>query len=307
MPDENTQPQLLPTERPECTLAMLSPSDIVGADAVPTSKAFLASIRAFGILMPVVVVRKDDEKYLLVDGRRRMSAARQLDITAIPAAIYSVDADVPDVQLVALNEQRSANVVEEYLAIKRLIKSHDEKAIAKAIGVGVSTIAKRLKMDKLVKNWLVMFTHYSLKPGLALQLAGLLPHQQELLHEAYQETGKLPTAHDIRKLRSVQLQTPFSELDIENETVVLDADDLFAQAINENGWSTDQVGEAGTFVKRTIEWVMERYLVRREVVGGPNAVDEDENAPAAATAAKNEPKPKAKPAARKPKEKKNAG
>ncbi len=65
-------------------------------------KALVASVKARGILEPVIVVGKED-KYLLLAGERRFLACKQLDLVAIPARVLDQvrdQAEIIEIQMI---------------------------------------------------------------------------------------------------------------------------------------------------------------------------------------------------------------
>jgi ParB/RepB/Spo0J family partition protein len=90
-----------------------------------------ASLARDGLLQPIIVrcvsVEADqDTKYALVDGRRRVTAARVLKWTVIPACVYPPGMDDQTVRrlaAVANLERRDLNHVEEALAVVRLLEA----------------------------------------------------------------------------------------------------------------------------------------------------------------------------------------
>ena len=91
---QQSEPEKRPvqTEMPIlCT--MLAPSEIrlLPDDprvSVPT-EALLQSVRAVGILEPLLVAEADGSRYLLA-GHQRLAAAQALGLTAVPAVLHAV-------------------------------------------------------------------------------------------------------------------------------------------------------------------------------------------------------------------------
>lgn len=117
------------------------------------------SIRAQGIIQPIVV-RRQEHGYELIAGERRWRAAQRAGLDAIPAIIQ----DLPEQAAMAIGlieniQREDLNVLEEAAAIDRLIQefqlTHQE--IAEAIGRSRASITNLLRLLKLcpeVKVWL---------------------------------------------------------------------------------------------------------------------------------------------------------
>ncbi len=129
----------------------------------PEKLAELAdSIRAQGVVQPVVVRPVEDGQFELIAGERRWRAAQQAGIDAIPAVVR----DVPDEASVAMalieNIQREdLNPLEEATALRRLIDdfqmTHQEAA--DAVGrsrAAVSNLLRLLELMQEVKDMIDM-------------------------------------------------------------------------------------------------------------------------------------------------------
>jgi ParB family chromosome partitioning protein len=129
----------------------------------PEKLAELAdSIRAQGVVQPVVVRPVGDGAYELIAGERRWRAAQQAGIDTIPAVVR----DVPDEASVAMalieNIQREdLNPLEEATALRRLIDdfqmTHQEAA--DAVGrsrAAVSNLLRLLELMQEVKDMIDM-------------------------------------------------------------------------------------------------------------------------------------------------------
>lgn len=113
-----------------------------------------ASIRANGLVQPVVVRRKGD-RYELVAGERRWRAAQLAGLLKVAVVV----SDVPDDRLLELalveNIQREdLNPMEEAAAYKRLSEESGltQEQIASAVGKDRATVANHLRLLKLPQS-----------------------------------------------------------------------------------------------------------------------------------------------------------
>lgn len=110
-----------------------------------------ANITVTGILTPLLVVENEDGRYLVVDGHRRLAAARTISgyTTSIPVRVVVMDRT--ERLLAALTSglhSRSLNPLDEAVAVKALIEQHNisQAAIAQQLGFSQARIAKRLRL-----------------------------------------------------------------------------------------------------------------------------------------------------------------
>ena len=111
-----------------------------------------ASIRAHGVVQPVVVRRIGAERYEIIAGERRWRAAQQAGLREIPVVIR----DIPDQSAIAIalieNIQREdLNPLEEAQALKRLIDEFDltHQIAADAVGRSRAAVSNLLRLLEL--------------------------------------------------------------------------------------------------------------------------------------------------------------
>ena len=133
------------------------------------------SIRANGVIQPLVV-RKANGRYEIVVGERRWRAAQRAGLLRVPVIVR----DVPSDQLLPLalieNLQREdLNPIEEAVAYRRLVQEHrlSHDAIAAAVGKDRSTVANALRLLKLPEEIKAELAAGALSVGHARALLGV--------------------------------------------------------------------------------------------------------------------------------------
>lgn len=146
------------------------------------------SIRANGIIQPIVV-RKKDGGYEIVAGERRWRASQRAGLLKVPVVVR----DIPDDRLLAValieNIQReNLNPIEEAHAYRRLAEDHQltQEQIADAVGKDRSSIANYVRLLKLPQEVRANVGSGVLSMGHARALLGLPD-----------ETSQLRVARDI--------------------------------------------------------------------------------------------------------------
>jgi ParB family chromosome partitioning protein len=140
------------------------------------------SIRANGIIQPIVV-RRAGELYQIVAGERRWRAAQRAGLLKVPVVVR----DIPDDRLLAAalieNIQREdLNPVEEAHAYRRLADEYHltQEQIADAVGKDRSSVANYLRLLKLPQEVLAGLGSGSLSMGHARALLGLPDDRAQL-------------------------------------------------------------------------------------------------------------------------------
>jgi len=110
------------------------------------------SIKAQGILQPIVVRETGHQKYEIIAGERRWRAAKLVGLESVPCLIKNVEDNAAIAIALIENIQReNLNAMEEAIAFKRLLDefelTHNE--VAKAVGKSRTTISNLLRLNNL--------------------------------------------------------------------------------------------------------------------------------------------------------------
>jgi ParB family transcriptional regulator, chromosome partitioning protein len=110
------------------------------------------SIKEQGIIQPILVRKKSEDKYEIVAGERRWRAAQLAKIHEVPVIILNVD-DKKSLEFALLeNIQRSdLNGIEEALGYDNLVKKfgYSQETLSKILGKSRSHIANTLRLSGL--------------------------------------------------------------------------------------------------------------------------------------------------------------
>ncbi len=141
------------------------------------------SLKADGLLQPVIVRPADDGRFELVAGERRWRAAQRAGLLKIPAIVR----DVPDERLLELalieNLQREElNAIEEAQAYRVLIEDLKltQQEVADRVGKQRSTVANALRLLQLAPKVQAMVRDRSLSMGHARAIASLASAGEQL-------------------------------------------------------------------------------------------------------------------------------
>ena len=134
------------------------------------------SIKANGIVQPILVRRLGGERYQLVAGERRWRAAQRAGLQKVPAVIR----DVPDDRMLELalieNIQRQElNAIEEAHAYKRLIETLGltQEVVAQRVGRDRTFVTNYLRLLRLPEDIQQLVEENKISMGHARALLGL--------------------------------------------------------------------------------------------------------------------------------------
>lgn len=149
-----------------------------------TLKELAASIRAEGLLQPVVVRPLEKDTYQLIAGERRWRACQQIGMRKIPVRILDVSEASSAVLSLIENLQRAdLNPIEESLGYASLMRDFDltQEAVAERVGKARASIANSLRLLQLDRELQSYLAKGILSVGHAKVLLGLDSNAERLL------------------------------------------------------------------------------------------------------------------------------
>ena len=146
-------------------------------DIDPESLQELAdSIKAQGVMQPIVVRSIADRNYEIIAGERRWRAAQLAGLDSIPAMIREVSDQTAIAMALIENIQREdLNPIEEAASLQRLQLEFEltQQEVATAVGKSRSTVANLLRLMSLREDVRRLVEHGDLEMGHARALLGL--------------------------------------------------------------------------------------------------------------------------------------
>ena len=186
------------------------------------------SIKARGILQPVVVMPGAGDTYELIAGERRWRAAREAGLKSVPALVRTAgEAEALEMALIENLQREDLNPVEAAKAYRRLIDTCDitQEEVASRVGKERSSVANHLRLLKLPAEILADLSRGALTMGHARAILSVHGKEKQLLaaktimsrglsvREAEQLTRKLAGAAPRKKARVAKKNIFIKELE----------------------------------------------------------------------------------------------
>jgi len=143
-----------------------------------------ASIKAQGLIQPVVVRALGKDSYELIAGERRWRAAQRAQLSELPALVKIVpEASVPAMALIENIQREDLTPLEEADALKRLIDDFalTHQQAADAVGRSRASVSNLLRLTELPASIKKLLDEGKLDMGHARCLLTLPEHQAESL------------------------------------------------------------------------------------------------------------------------------
>ena len=152
-----------------------------------------ASIKENGVLQPILV-RPHGNRYQLIAGERRLTAAQRAGLLKIPAFIRDIPDDrILELALVENIQREQLNPMEEAQAYQNLMEEtrQTQEQIAERLGKDRSTIANSIRLLKLPATVGQFVSEGKLSPGhaRALLASGAAPSEMLRLAKTMIEKG----------------------------------------------------------------------------------------------------------------------
>ncbi|BBN83243.1 chromosome partitioning protein ParB [Pseudoalteromonas sp. A25] len=160
-----------------------------------------SSIRAQGVLQPIVVRPIAENQFEIIAGERRWRAAQLAELDVVPCILK----DVPDEAAVAIalieNIQREdLNAMEEAVALDRLLHEFEltHQQVADAVGKSRTSVTNLLRLNNLNDDVKILLEHGDIEMGHARCLLALRDEQQS--EAARTAVAKALTVRETEKL-----------------------------------------------------------------------------------------------------------
>lgn len=181
------------------------------------------SIKANGILTPVLVRPDDEGTYEMISGHRRLHAAKKAGLLKIPAIVKEMTNDDAVIAMVDANVQREEILPSERafsLKMKMdamnhrgkrtdLTLSHEEtkfhtaEKIGEAEGLGRAQVHRYIRLTELIPKLLDMVDEKRLALSVAVELSYMNKNIQQWIYEFIRENGMIKQEQlmELRKYR----------------------------------------------------------------------------------------------------------
>ena len=160
-----------------------------------------SSIRAQGVIQPIVVRKVSEQRYEIIAGERRWRASQLAQLETVPCLVKDVEDNAAVAIALIENIQREdLNAIEEASALQRLMMEFEltHQQVADAVGKSRSAVSNLLRLNQLNDDVKRLVEHGDLEMGHARALLALDgPVQTELARQVAQ---KAMTVRDTERL-----------------------------------------------------------------------------------------------------------
>ncbi len=241
MPAQSTAPQQAETQSPSAPPATTNrgPRQMLNVDQmVPgmfqprqsfddDSLATLAdSIKAHGLLQPILVRKLKDDNFEIIAGERRWRAAQIAQLHEVPVIISELtDSEALEIGLVENLQREDLNPVDEAMGYMRLMNDFDrtQEEVASALGKSRSHVANMVRLLNLPPKVIDYLRDGKLTPGHARTLV-TVNNAQALADEIVARNLNVRQAEALTTEKGGTLKKKLSRVQKDTDTVALEND-----------------------------------------------------------------------------------
>jgi len=172
------------------------------------------SIVSHGLMQPIVVTR-DEDKYLLIAGERRLRAHKLAGITLIKATVVDVDDNkLRELALIENIQRDDLNIIEVAYSYAGLINDYDitHDELAKIVSKSRSSISNTLRLLTLSNYSQKMLGSDKISVGHAKVIVGLSEEDQKKVIDSIigQKLSVRETESLVKKIKAPEIQEKIS-------------------------------------------------------------------------------------------------
>ncbi len=184
------------------------------------------SIKRYGVIQPIIVVKKDNY-YEIVAGERRWRAAKKAGLTQIPSIVREIDERKnKEIALIENIQREDLNAFEKASGIKQLMTDYEltQQEVSEILGKSRSSIANTVRILNLDNRVLELVKQGKLTEGHCRALLAIEDGDKQY-SMALRILEKGSSVHEAEK--RVQVKKKLKKKDDKYEAIYRDIEDTF--------------------------------------------------------------------------------
>ncbi len=164
------------------------------------------SIKKNGLIQPIILVKRNDNNFMIVAGERRWRAAQIANLKTLPSLLIPDDLDKDEISLIENIQRENLKISEEANAYQRLINKNNytHENLANIVGKSRSHVTNLLRLLTLDKYFLSLLNNGNISMGHARALIGKTPGDFDEKTLSQIAKGKL-SVRDLEKNKKIKL------------------------------------------------------------------------------------------------------
>ena len=168
------------------------------------------SIKAHGVIQPIIVVKKKD-RYMIVSGERRFRASKMVGLKEIPAIVRQyTESEIAEIALIENLQREDLNPIESAKAIKELIDNFNltQEDVSDRIGKSRSAVANTLRLLSLEPEVIQLIESGKLSAGHGKILVSITDRDSQIRIAQMAVDGKISVRELEKYLQVIANRQP---------------------------------------------------------------------------------------------------
>jgi len=199
------------------------------------------SIRIHGVISPLILVKQENGKYMIIAGERRWRAAKRAGLLTVPAIVREyTQLQIEEISLIDNLQREDLNPIETARAIRQLMDDYGytQEKVADRIGKSRPSVANTLRLLTLSPAVMELVANGSLSAGHARCLV-VVPDSTKQFALAQEAIKQGLSVRDfeklIKKVMSAKPEKPKVEQSIELKDLISRMQRVFATKVSALG------------------------------------------------------------------------
>lgn len=201
-----------------------------------------ASIKKHGVIMPIIVNRSGNNRYMIIAGERRFRASKIAGLDTVPVIVKNYDErQIKEISLIENLQREDLNPIEAASAMRSLMEDYhlSQEELADRIGKSRSAIANTLRLLNLQEDVLEMVKSGELSAGHARAIVSVPSTDQKKMAQTIVKGGlSVRAAEKLVKdyfLPPEEKKKPKMPLSAELKELIGDMQRVFGTKVNAIG------------------------------------------------------------------------
>lgn len=169
-------PDDMPTQEIDITLIDRNPNQPRKAFNEESLKEMANSIATYGVLQPLLLVKTEGDRYLIIAGERRFRASLLAGLKKVPAIVRDLTPQqIQEISLIENLHREDLNAIEAAEGMRELMENHGltQEEVAQRIGKSRPYVTNTLRLLQLPKEVTDLVRSGELSPGHARSLISI--------------------------------------------------------------------------------------------------------------------------------------
>jgi ParB family chromosome partitioning protein len=168
--------ELLPTTEVDITLIDRNPNQPRKTFNEDSLKEMAGSIATYGVLQPLLLVKTDGGRYLIIAGERRFRASLMAGLKSVPAIVRDLSPlQIQEISLIENLHREDLNAIEAAEGMRELMENHGftQEEVATRIGKSRPYVTNTIRLLQLPDEVTELVREGKLSPGHARTLISI--------------------------------------------------------------------------------------------------------------------------------------